>query len=78
MKNRENYRKAILDALGNPSSGVFVDYMDTILDAVVGLEAKAELKPNARDGDGDGLVQDGTAYERPAKETRVIGVPNKR
>ncbi len=27
---------------------------------------KPKFDPNARDGDGDGLVQDGTAFERPA------------
>lgn len=78
MKNRENYKKAILAALGNPVSGVLVDSLETILDAVVGLEAKAPLKPDARDGDGDGTVQDGTAFERPAKETRIVGASEKR
>lgn len=28
-------------------------------------KAKAEYKAGARDGDGDGLVQDGTEFERP-------------
>jgi len=27
---------------------------------------KAEFKENAKDGDGDGLVQDGTIHERPS------------
>ena len=27
-----------------------------------------EFKPDARDGDGDGLVQDGTKWERPVDE----------
>jgi hypothetical protein len=26
---------------------------------------KVEFKPNAKDGDGDGFVQDGTPFERP-------------
>lgn len=75
---KENYKKAILDALGNPTSGILVDYLDVIVDAVVGLNDKSAYKADARDGDGDGLVQDGTAYERPAKETRVIEAKNKR
>lgn len=31
----------------------------------------AEFDPEARDGDGDGLVQDGTEFERPAPEISV-------
>lgn len=75
---KENYKKAILQALGNPTTGPIVDYLDVIVDAVVGLESKGAFKPNATDGDGDGFVQDGTAYERPAKETRVVETKNKR
>ena len=75
---KENYKKAILEALGNPQSGPLADYIDVIVDAVVGLNDKGAYKPDARDGDGDGLVQDGTAYERPAKETRVVEAKNKR
>lgn len=74
----EEIKKRILDALGNPSSGAIVDHLDTIVDAVVGRDQKSAYKPDAVDGDGDGLVQDGTKYERPAKETRVIGTSNKR
>lgn len=29
---------------------------------------QAELKPDAKDGDKDGLVQDGTIHERPDEE----------
>lgn len=76
--NKEEVKKRILDALGNPSSGAIVDHLDTIADAIVGRDQKSGYKPNAKDGDGDGLVQDGTKYERPAKETRVIGASEKR
>jgi len=31
-------------------------------------EKKEVFNPNARDGDGDGLVQDGTIYERPVEK----------
>jgi hypothetical protein len=47
-------------------------------DAVVGLDAPVPFKPNARDGDGDGKVQDGTPFERPAKENRVTKPEEKR
>lgn len=30
-----------------------------------------EFNPDARDGDGDGLVQDGTEWERPVEEVSV-------
>lgn len=76
--NKEDVKKRILDALGNPSSGAIVDHLDTIADAIVGRDQKSGYKPNAKDGDGDGLVQDGTKYERSAKETRVIGASEKR
>jgi hypothetical protein len=29
---------------------------------------QAEFKPDAKDGDKDGLVQDGTEFERPVEE----------
>lgn len=38
-------------------------------------EAVAEetevFNPNARDGDGDGLIQEGTPYERPVSERKT-------
>lgn len=76
--NKEDIKKRILDALGNPSSGAIVDHLDTIVEAIVGRDQKSGYKPNAKDGDGDGLVQDGTAHERPAKETRIIQASEKR
>lgn len=74
----EEIKKRILDALGNPTSGVIVDYLDTIVEAIVGRKEESGYNPNAKDGDGDGIVQDGTKYERPAKETRVIGTSSKK
>lgn len=32
-------------------------------------KAKASFNPNAKDGDGDGFVQDGTIHERPVSKT---------
>ena len=34
-------------------------------------EEKEVFNPNARDGDGDGLIQEGTPYERPASQRKT-------
>lgn len=34
-----------------------------------------EFNPDARDGDGDGMVQDGTEFERPADDAVVVDEP---
>jgi hypothetical protein len=34
-------------------------------------KAKPSFKPDAKDGDGDGIVQDGTAWARPATATET-------
>lgn len=41
--------------------------------ATSGKPTKATFKEDARDGDGDGLVQDGTEFERPAKAVKAKG-----
>ena len=64
----ENYRKAIMDALGNPTSGLFVDYMDTIVSAVVGLDAKTDITLDAVAGSR--TPRNVVADTRPIKETR--------
>lgn len=38
------------------------------IEAADGKPTKSTYKADARDGDGDGLVQDGTEFERPAGE----------
>jgi len=78
MANKADIKKAILAVAGNPESGVVFDLADKFADAIVGLDAEVPFKPDARDGDGDGKVQDGTAFERPAKETRVTKPAEKR
>ena len=35
------------------------------------VEETEVFNPNARDGDGDGLIQEGTPYERPVSERKV-------
>lgn len=78
MANREEIKKAILEVAGNPESGPVAKLADAWADAIVGLDAPVPFKPDARDGDGDGKVQDGTPFERPAKETRVTKPAEKR
>lgn len=68
---KADVKKVILEVAGNPESGVVVQFADQWAEAIVGL-ATGEYKPDARDGDGDGKVQDGTKFERPAKEARVV------
>lgn len=63
IMTKDEIKKAILDALGNPSSGAIVQHIDLIADAVVGLNA-----PNpAR-----------VSESKPAKETRVVEASEKR
>lgn len=75
--NKEDVKKVILEIAGNPEAGVVFQLADKWADAIVGLST-GEYNPNAVDGDGDGLVQDGTRFERPAKETRVSGAKETR
>lgn len=78
MATKNEIKDAILAIAGNPESGVIFELADRWADAIVGLDAEVPFKPAARDGDGDGLVQDGTPFERPAKETRVTKPAEKR
>ena len=72
MATFEQVKQAILDVAGNPSSGAIAELADQWAAAIVSIDAKVPYDLNARDGDGDGMVQDGTPFERPAKkETRV-------
>jgi hypothetical protein len=45
--NIENVKKAYLSVLGNPQSGVFVDFADTICEAIV-AEFCADKEPEAK------------------------------
>lgn len=71
MANRDDIKKVILAVAGNPESGVVWQLADRWADAIASLDTDTPFKPNAKDGDGDGLVQDGTKHQRPVKETRV-------
>jgi hypothetical protein len=65
MKSKDEIKKDILNALGNPQSGVFVDYIDTIVNAVVGDENKSK-------------DTNGSSASLPTKETRIIEAAEKR
>lgn len=71
MASKEEIKKVILEVAGNPESGIVRDYADQWAIAIASLDSDTPYKPNAKDGDGDGKVQDGTPHERPVKETRV-------
>jgi hypothetical protein len=72
MATFEQVKQTILDVAGNPSSGAIAELADQWAAAIVSIDAKGPYDLHARDGDGDGMVQDGTPFERPAKkETRV-------
>lgn len=72
MAKFEDIKAVILDVAGNPTSGVVAEYADKWAAAIVSLDSPVAYDLDARDGDGDGMVQDGTPHERPAKkETRI-------
>lgn len=78
MATKEDIKKAILAVAGNPDSGIVHSLADAWADAIVGLDAPVPFNSTARDGDGDGIVQEGTPFERPIKETRVTKPVEKR
>lgn len=71
MAKRDEIKKVILAVAGDPESGVVAQLADAWADAIASLDTDTPFNPNAKDGDGDGKVQDGTPHERPLKETRV-------
>jgi len=71
MAKMEEIKKVILDVAGNPETGVVAEYAERWAIAIASLDTETPYNPAAKDGDRDGMVQDGTPFERPAKETRV-------
>lgn len=71
MASKEDIKKVILAVAGNPEGGPIAGLADAWAEAIASLDSDTPYKPGARDGDGDGKVQDGTKHERPVKETRV-------
>ena len=71
MATKEEIKKVILSIAGDPVSGAVAALADTWAEAIVSLDTKTPFRADARDGDSDGTVQDGTQFERPAKESRV-------
>lgn len=78
MANIAQIKQVILDVAGNPESGVVAEYAEKWAVAIASLDSETPYDPNAKDGDRDGMVQDGTPFERPAKETRVTKPTEKR
>lgn len=78
MATFDQIKKVILDVAGNPSSGAIAALADKWAAAIVSLDSKTPYDIEAKDGDGDGKVQDGTPFERPVKETRVTKPSEKR
>lgn len=78
MASMQEIKKVILDVAGNPESGIVVQYAEKWAIAIASLDTETPYNPDARDGDGDGMVQDGTPFERPLKETRVTKPTEKR
>ena len=72
MASKADIKKVILDVAGNPDGGVIVQLADAWAEAIASLDGATPYKVDARDGDGDGKVQEGTPFERPAKEVRVV------
>ncbi len=71
MATFDQVKATILDVAGNPETGVIREYADKWAAAIVSLDSEVAYDLNAKDGDGDGTLQDGTKFERSAKETRV-------
>lgn len=42
MATKEEIKRALLEAVGNPSSGVIYDFADAMADAVSALDKKAD------------------------------------
>lgn len=78
MATKKQIKDVILAVAGNPESGVIVQLADRWADAILSLDTATPFDPAATDGDGDGIVQDGTPHQRPAKETRTTKPEEKR
>lgn len=66
MATKDEIKKVILDMAGNPESGVVRQYADAWADAIVNIDAPAGTPEVERE-----VVE-------PVKETRVLGVAEKR
>jgi hypothetical protein len=66
MATKDEIKKVILDVAGNPESGVVKQYADAWAQAIVNIDAPAEAPEVERE-----VVE-------PVKETRILGVAEKR
>ena len=55
-------------AFGMVAQAVATEVSKKIDQAAKAAPKRADYNPDATDGDGDGMVQDGTIHERPAKK----------
>lgn len=78
MATKDQIKKVILDVAGNPEVGVIAEYAEKWAIAIASLDSETPYRADAKDGDGDGMVQDGTDFERPKKEVRVTKPAEKR
>lgn len=66
MATKDEIKKVILAVAGNPESGVVKQYADAWAEAIVNIDAPAEAPKVERE------------VEEPVKETRILGVAEKR
>tara|TARA_R110000764_G_scaffold9483_2_gene30456 strand:- start:3451 stop:3687 length:237 start_codon:yes stop_codon:yes gene_type:complete len=71
MATKEQIKKAILKAAGDPETGAIKDLADTFADAVFALDNETPTRADTKDDVSGEKVQDATHYERPTKENRV-------
>jgi len=57
--------------------GIAAVGISILLIILVGKRKDSGYKPNAKDNDGDGIVQEGTRWERPADTVRIIPAKKK-
>jgi hypothetical protein len=51
--------------------------LSILLIILVGKRKESGYKPDAKDNDGDGIVQEGTRWERPAGTVKIIPAKEK-
>lgn len=66
MATKDEIKKVILAVAGNPESGVVKEYADAWAEAIVNIDAPAKAPETGRKA------------EEEVKETRVLGVAEKR
>lgn len=78
MASKDEIKKVILDVAGNPEVGVIAEYAEKWAIAIASLDSETPYRSGAKGGVDDGMVQDGTASDRPTKEVRITKPAEKR